>query len=107
MKNEHNTVWRCVICNSRTATLHEIVYGRGNRELAIIHNIQAPACTNCHRESHSEEWEAKRNEFITWLDVDRVRLIQAFNAGKRSPKRAYLKEISDHCLRQIKSREVW
>ena len=45
-------LYRCAECNRQTTTKHEIIFGRGNRDICIDYNIQLPLCPSCHHTAH-------------------------------------------------------
>lgn len=102
MKGKKGILFYCVICNRICDSLHEIIFGRGNRDVCIKYNIQAPLCAVCNSSAiaHGPDAMTYRHFLLVeFLQVDPARVV----AEVRDPhsKREYLAEIKDHCKRQI------
>jgi len=55
------TQYKCIACDkfhsitTPTETLHEIVFGHGNRQVCIDNSIQVPLCQRCHAIAHGRK----------------------------------------------------
>jgi hypothetical protein len=68
MVNKHDTTWRCVRCGTYTQTLHEVIFGRGNRQVCVDYHVQTPLCTSCHELVHTNK-DKYVKELLNFLGV--------------------------------------
>ncbi len=54
MKPSKQIIYRCAGCGSACNTLHEIIFGNGNRPVCVEYNIQVPLCYVCHMAAHGQ-----------------------------------------------------
>jgi len=59
-------VYRCAVCNTHTGAIHEIIFGRGWREVSVEACIQLPLCQHCHMTAHGQ----KSCDYPNYLSAD-------------------------------------
>lgn len=103
--NKPRTVYRCAICGKQTQTLHEIIFGRGNRHICIKYNVQAPLCIDCHPQAHKSIGQldfaknlAKTMKFDYWT---------MHRAIMQKELRGYAVMMADDLGKNIKKFEVF
>ena len=95
-------VYSCAICGTACVTLHELIFGNGNRPIAVDNSIQAPLCTEHHRLAHTHKIEYQEKLF-EWLGLDMYTAIRAFN---NKTLRAYLYIHKAECEARIEELEI-
>jgi hypothetical protein len=95
-------------CGAETTNLHEIFFGRGNKQICVENHIQVPLCegdaTNCHLKPHEQHKENEysqdvwKEHFCIWLGIDREKAEQAV---QYKHQRQYLFEVKDKCLKKL------
>lgn len=100
---KHRILYKCALCNVHTVTLHELVPGRGNKDVCVKFNIQLPLCVECHKLAHSDVAKEIRSRLFSELCVDEFKAVRGVHTKKA---RWYLYEIKDHCAEKIKSMEA-
>jgi hypothetical protein len=103
--NNPRTIWACARCGKHTQTLHEIIYGHGNRDICISYSIQAPLCIDCHNLVHTNK-DKYTKELLNWLGFfgDEVHEIIRAVLVKRYRKK--LEDVFEMCEMKINSREM-
>ena len=115
MINKHDKVWKCCICNKHTSTLHEVFFGRGNRDICINHNLQVPLCPECHDNAHGKgassiTQDEYKYKFSAILGIDKeyaereVKMVEMYGLNDRyydMGDRCYLRFVEDRCRKAI------
>lgn len=92
--------FQCAICQRPTTKLHELVPGRGNRQVCVDYNVQLPLCLDHHLLAHSPESKKWRTELFTILNIDEDKTVQAVH---NKHNRNYLEFMKDRCGKKINS----
>jgi ABC-type Na+ transport system ATPase subunit NatA len=115
MKNNGMTLYICAICGNHTTTLHEVIFGRGNKKICQDYNIQVPLCQRCYSSAHGikdgnnfTEYDLmSQNDCIMYfcnlLEIDPEKTTQSV---KQKSKHLQLDTIKDSCSLIIKGYEV-
>ena len=99
-------VFKCAGCGAHTVTLHEIFFGRGNRDICVEYNIQVPLCIECHKVPHGTHSISSMSPLATFnqneckhyfCDILKIDPVKTALGVQSKTKRYYLKEVKEKC----------